>query len=157
FRFLNESYRKTGWAGLADFVVTGCYYKTASIAEANAKGDPIGETVEAAGQFSNPPVNDQARTHAGISLPDFKGHPEDLKKALQAAGATTQGIMVFDLSHDIEPMWPVFTQAFQKPAVPPHTQPEALADVRRQHAAKVAAGVPDPPVILYRGASGTGF
>jgi uncharacterized lipoprotein YddW (UPF0748 family) len=157
YRFLNESYRKTGWAGLTDFVVTGCYYKTASMAEANALGQPIGETVEAAGQFSNRAVNDQSWTYAGIALSDFKGKPDDLKKALQAAAATTQGIMVFDLSHDIEPMWPVFTQAFQKPAVPPHTVSDALADVRRQHAAKVASGVQDPPTILYRGASGTGF
>ena len=65
--------------------------------------------------------------------------------------------MVFDLSHEIEPMWPVFADAFKNPAVIPHTQPESLADVRRQHAAKVAAGVPDPPTVLYRGTSGTGF
>jgi hypothetical protein len=65
--------------------------------------------------------------------------------------------MVFDLSHDIEPMWPVFTEAFKNPAVAPHTRPDDLRDVRAQREARKAAGVPQPPVILYRGKSGTGF
>ncbi|MBC8134495.1 MAG: hypothetical protein H8F28_01240, partial [Fibrella sp.] len=83
--------------------------------------------------------------------------PDDLKRALQAAGATTQGIMVFDFSHDWEQWRPVFVEAFKTPAAIPHLAPDSLADVRRQHAAKRAAGVIDPPAILYRGKSGTGF
>ncbi len=158
FRFLNPSYQQTGWAGLTDFVVTGCYYTTATIADAVARGENIGETVEAAGQFSNRAVNDASWTYAGIQLADFKNKtPDDLKRALQAAGATTQGIMVFDFSHDWEQWRPVFVDAFKTPAVIPHLAPDSLADVRRQHAAKKAAGVVDPPAILYRGKSGTGF
>ena len=157
FRFLNDSYRKTGWAGLVDFVTTGCYYNTASLAEAAAKGLPIGESVEAAGQFSNRAVNDQTWVYAGIALDKFKNKPDDLRRVLQAAGATTQGIMCFDLSHDIDPLWPIFSQAFQKPAVAPHQVPGLLSDLRTQSAARKAAGTPDPPVILYRGVSGTGF
>lgn len=158
FRFLNPSYQQTGWAGLTDFVVTGCYYTTATIADAVARGEEIGATVEAAGQFSNRAVNDASWTYAGIQLSDFKNKtPDDLKRALQAAGATTQGIMVFDFSHDWETWRPVFVEAFKNPAAIPHLAPDSLADVRRQHAAKKAAGVVDPPAILYRGKSGTGF
>ena len=158
FRFLSDSYRKTGWAGLTDFVTTGCYYQTATIQEAAAKGSPIGETVEAAGQFSNRAVNDQTFVYAGIALDQFKNRPEDLRRVLQAACATTQGVMVFDLSHDIEAFWPVFTEAFAaRPAVPPHMVPGALADLRAARAAQKVTGQHDPPVILYRGASGTGF
>ncbi|MBC8137045.1 MAG: hypothetical protein H8F28_14285, partial [Fibrella sp.] len=158
FRFLNPSYQQTGWAGLTDFVVTGCYYTTATIADAVARGEDIGATVEAAGQFSNRAVNDASWTYAGIQLADFKTKtPDDLKRALQAAGATTQGIMVFDFSHDWEIWRPVFVEAFKTPATVPHLAPDSLADVRRQHTAKKAAGVVDPPAILYRGKSGTGF
>ena len=158
YRFLNPSYQKTGWAGLTDFVVTGCYYTTGTIADALARGEDIGSTVEAAGQFSNRAVNDASWVYAGIELSDFKGKtPDDLRRCLQAAAATTQGVMVFDLSHDFETWRPVFKEAFTKPAGIPHLNPDALAEVRRLRAAKKAAGTPDPPVILYRGKGGTGF
>ena len=157
FHFLNDSYRKTGWAGLTDFVTTGCYYNTATIAEAAEKGTPIGETVEAAGQFSNRAVNDQAFVYAGISLDQFKGRPDALRRVLQAACATTQGVMCFDLSHDIDALWFVFEEAFAKPAVAPHQTPGLVGELRGQRATQKASGVAQPPVILYRGASGTGF
>jgi len=154
FHFLSEDYRATGWAGLTDFVVTGCYYKVPSIREAAQQGKAIGDTVEAAGQFSNRAVNDQAFVYAGISLDAFKGKPDDLKRVLQAACATTQGVMCFDLSHDIEPLWPVFAEAFQRPAVAPHTSPTLREELQKRRAARTG---PLPPVILYRGTSGTGF
>jgi uncharacterized lipoprotein YddW (UPF0748 family) len=157
FRFLNESYKKTGWAGLTDFVVTGCYYPTATIFEAAQKGIDIGQTVEAAGQFSNRAVNDQTWVYAGIALDQFKNKPDALKRVLQAAAGTTQGIMCFDLSHDIDPLWPIFADAFRTPAQSPHQVPGLTAELRTQHAAQKASGVSLPPVILYRGTSGTGF
>jgi hypothetical protein len=157
FRFLNDSYRRTGWAGIVDFIMTGCYYDIATLQEAAEKGVSIGESVEAAGQFSNRAVNDQTFVYAGLQLDKFKNKPEELKRCLQAAAATTQGIMVFDLSHDIDALWPIFAEAFQKPAVAPHNVPGLLSELRSLRAAERAAGVPAPPVILYRGASGTGF
>lgn len=158
YRFLSPSYSQTGWAGVTDFVVTGCYYSTATIAEAVGNGTDIGETVEAAGQFSNRAVNSAAWVYAGIALSDFAlKTPDDLKRALQAAAATTQGVMVFDFSHDWDKWRPVFVQAFAKPATPPHLAPLSLADVRAAQAAKKAAKIIDPPTILYRGKSGTGF
>ncbi len=157
FRFLNDSYRKTGWAGLTDFITTGCYYPTATLSEAAAKGLSIGDSVEAAGQFSNRAVHDQTFVYAGISLDKFKNRPDDLKRVLQAACATTQGVMVFDLSHDIDPLWPVFSEAFQKPAIAPHQVPGLVNELRTQSAARKATNTPEPPVILYRGTSGTGF
>jgi hypothetical protein len=158
FHFLNDSYRKTGWAGLTDFMVTGCYYQTASLYDAQIQGIAVGETVEAAGQFSNRAVNDETFVYAGISLDQFKNRPDALRRVLQAAAATTQGIMCFDLSHDIESLWPIFTEAFgARPAQAPHQVPGLVDQLRAQHAAQKASGVPTPPVILYRGASGTGF
>ena len=49
FRFLTPSYQKTGYAGLVDWITTGCYYPVASMNEASAAGKSLGATVEAAG------------------------------------------------------------------------------------------------------------
>ena len=156
-RFLTPSYQKTGFAGLVDWLTTGCYYPPGPIADALAVGRPAGESVEAAGQFSNRAVNDQTFVYAGIALSNYNGHPELLARALQAAAASSQGVMVFDYSHNIEQFWPTFTAAFAVPAMPPQAVPGLLDDLRRQHAAQKAAGVPVPPVILQSGTPGTGL
>ena len=155
--FLSDDYRATGWAGLTDFVVTGCYYKIPTLRDALALGRNIGDTVEAAGQFSNRAVGDASFVYAGIMLEHYKNRPEELKRTLQAACATTQGIMCFDLSHDIEPLWPIFAEAFKNAQPAPHTVPGLLGELRRRRAEQKATGKPEPPVILYRGTSGTGF
>jgi hypothetical protein len=157
FRFLNDSYRKTGWAGLTDFITTGCYFQNSTILEATSKGDNIGETVEAAGQFSNRAINDQSFVYAGLALDKFKGRPDALRRCLQAAAASTQGVMIFDLSHDIDLFWSVFAEAFAKPAIAPHQVPGLITELRAEKERQKAAGVASPPVILYRGVSGTGF
>ncbi len=156
-RFLTPSYQKTGFAGLTDWMTTGCYYTPGTITDAQGQGRSAGESVEAAGQFSNRAVNDQTFVYAGIALSNYNGHPEQLQKALQGALASTQGVMVFDLSHNIDQFWTTFGAAFSTPAVAPQAVPGLLADLRRRHAARKAAGTPDPPVILYNGTSGTGL
>ena len=156
-RFLTPTYQKTGFAGLVDWITTGCYYPPATVADAIAAGRSAGESVEAAGQFSNRAVNDQTWVYAGIALSNYNGHPELLARALQAATASTQGVMVFDYSHNIDQFWPTFTAAFSAPTAPPQSVPGLLDDVRRQHAAHKASGPPDPPVILYSGTPGTGL
>jgi uncharacterized lipoprotein YddW (UPF0748 family) len=156
-RFLTPSYQKTGFAGLVDWMTTGCYYPPGTIADALAQGRSAGESVEAAGQFSNRAVNDQTFVYAGIALSNYNGHPELLQKALAGATASTQGVMVFDLSHNIDQFWTTFQNAFATPAQPPQAVPGLLDDLRRQHAALKASGAPEPPVILYNGTSGTGL
>ena len=157
FRFLNDAYRQTGWAGLTSFITTGCYYNTATIAEAVGANKNIGDSVEAAGQFSNRAVNDQAFVYAGISLDKFAGRPDQLRRVLQAAAASTQGVMVFDLSHNIDPLWNVFAEAFATPAQAPHAVPGLVEELRAKHEAQKVSGAPTPPVVIYRGTSGTGF
>jgi hypothetical protein len=118
----------------------------------------VGESVEAAGQFSNRAVNDQSLVYAGISLDKFKGRDKnDLRKVLQAACATTQGVMVFDLSHDMDLFWDLFADVFRVPATPPHAVPGFVAKVRDERLKQKVNGLPEPPVILYKGSSGTGF
>ena len=158
FWFLTPEYSQTGIAPLCDFMITGCYYPTATIFDAMSAGLPIGFSVEGAGQLSNRIVRDQSWVYAGISLDMFKGNPDGLRAAMQAACGSTQGVMVFYLSHDIEPMWPVFAQAFANdPRAAPHSQPSLLAEVRRKRAQLDKLGHKDPPVIINSGNSGTGM
>jgi hypothetical protein len=122
-----------------------------------AQGTAPGMTVEASGQLANRLVNDQTWTYAGIMLSDFRGNPDGLQDALQAAVGATQGVMVFDLSHEIEQMWDVFRQAFADPRKAPHQERGLLAEVRKKRAAVDKAGEKKPAVIISTGAAGTGL
>jgi uncharacterized lipoprotein YddW (UPF0748 family) len=156
FRFLTDAYRRTGYAQLLDWLCTGCYYTVPTLADALANGGGLGTTIEAAGQLSNRAANNGAWVYAGISLDRFDNNPDGLTRALQAAAATTQGVMVFDLSHKIDQFWPVFKQAFAQPAAAPHATP-LMDEVRKRVATRKQAGVIDPPVIVLQGASGVGL
>jgi uncharacterized lipoprotein YddW (UPF0748 family) len=157
FWFVTPQYRKTGFAPLLDLLITGAYYPTGTIADALAVNQPIGFTVEAAGQLSNRAARDECWTYAGIMLSTFRDNPEGLRRALQAACASTQGVMVFDLSHDIEPFWPVFEQAFFQAKPAPHSLAGLLAEVRDRREKLDKSGYVDPPTIITAGAAGTGM
>lgn len=157
FWFLDKQYSQTGMAGNLDFLVTGCYYPSATVNDAMQNGRNIGSTVESAGYLSYRAVHDQTWVYAGISLQDFKDNPEDLGEALQAAVFSTNGVMVFDLSHDIEPMWPVFEKAFRISKSPPHKDPFYLASVRNKAKVQLRLGKKEPPVIIATGSAGVGF
>ncbi|MBI5708318.1 MAG: family 10 glycosylhydrolase [Armatimonadetes bacterium] len=156
FWYLTDRYRKFGFAGELDFLITGCYYATATIFEAMQRSTSLGATVEYAGYLSSQVARDQTWTYAGLSLSDFKGNPVGLAQALQGACVNTTGVMVFDLSHDIEPMWPLFKQAFRHPRRPPHEDPNLTAELRRRSASLDRAGLRRPPVIIAAGLPGTG-
>jgi hypothetical protein len=154
---LTDSYRTTGFAHLIDFLITGAYYRTATIHEALAESAPIGACIEAAGATTNSAVRDATWCMSGISLIDFQNDPVGLMHALAAACASTQGVMVFDLSHNIEPMWPVFATAFASHVRAPQSAPDVLDSIRKQRALLDASGVKEPPVVILDGYSGTGM
>lgn len=157
FRFLTPGYQKTGYAGLADWITTGCYYPTPTMSEALALGKSAGATIEAAGQLSNRAANDQTWVYAGLNVADYSKQPEKLKQAVQAALASTQGVMVFDLSAFDDTIWNLFGEMFKEHAIAPHAVPGLMAQVRQQRIARKASGIPDPPVIIHNGIPGTGL
>jgi len=157
FRFLTPTYEKTGYAGLTDWITTGCYYPTPTMSDALNAGKSVGATIEAAGQLSNRAINDQAWVYAGLNIADYVEQPEKIKPAVQAALATTQGVMIFDLSSFDAAIWSVFEEAFKEPATAPHAVAGLLAQVRQQRAARKASGMADPPVIIHNGIPGTGL
>jgi hypothetical protein len=152
FWFLRPEYQKTGFAGQLDLLITGCYYNLATLADAMAVGQSLGVTIEAGGQQSNRAAADLCWTYAGISLASFKDNPQALMKALQAAVASTQGVMVFDLSHNMEQFWSVFEQAFAEPMKAPHSDRALLDWVRGHRDPKMKL-----PATLFGGAAGAGM
>lgn len=156
FWFSTPAYQKTGFASEIDFFISGCYYPVPTIHEAMSRGVNPGLTVEASGALTNRMVGDQTWAYAGIALSSLNNDPEVLGDVLQAACASTQGVMVFDLSHDIDQYWDTFERAFAIPRPAPHSVRGLITDVRRKRAAYRAAGKADPPVIIIAGGAGTG-
>jgi uncharacterized lipoprotein YddW (UPF0748 family) len=157
FPFITPTYKKTGFANQLDLLVTGCYYPNGTVLEAIQSGAAPGRTVEAGGILTNRVVRDQSWSVAGIMIADFWNAPDKIQSALQAAAATTQGVMVFDLSHNIEDFWPTFAQAFKRPARAPYQVPGLLDKVRAQRADFDKRGFKEPPFPIFEGAPGTGF
>lgn len=159
YHWMTPTYQATGYAGLLDWLTTGCYYEIATLEEARTANNSLGATVEAAGQLSNRVVNDSAWTYAGLYALSYQNHPDAFARALRAATASTQGVMVFDMSQIIQyDWWHILGDAFAAtPATPPNRVPGLLADVRRRHAEDKARGVPQPDIPPYLGVADTGF
>lgn len=159
YRWLTPEYQKTAYAGTLDWLTTGCYYENATMAEAVQKGGSPGATVEGAGQLSNLVVSDAAWTYAGLYAATYQGKPDKFARAIQAAAASSQGVMVFDMSQIIDyDWWHVLGSAFAAvPAQAPNTVTGLLEDVRRQHATLRSQGTPPPPLPPFLGVEDTGF
>lgn len=157
FAFMTRDYKKTGFAPLLDVLITGCYYKVGTITEALERGLAPGHTVEAAAQLSNRAARDQTWVVAGIKLDDYYNNRRGLIRALQAACGSTQGVMVFDLSHNIHDVWDILAAGFRQSAGDPLASNELLNEIRKRRQMLDAMGVREPPVLIYEGASGAGF
>jgi uncharacterized lipoprotein YddW (UPF0748 family) len=154
FDFNTPNWRKTGFAGMLDWITTGCYYKNATIADGGASP---GSTVEGAGQLSNRVINDQTWTYAGLYALMYNRNNDDFGKAIQAAAASSQGVMIFDVSQLYDQkLWPVVQAAFGgAPTQAPHQVPGLIDTVRSQRVAPTAASAPVPATL--KGSEGTGL
>lgn len=154
FSFLTRVYKQTGAAPHLDFLITGAYYGVPTVKDALRLGVPTGRTVEAGGVISNQVVQDQCFVYAGIMVADYWQRPDLFPAAMQAAAATTQGVMVFDYSHRIDQYWHVFERAFAaRSAKAPHQDPTARATILRESARNPV----HRPFPLYEGAPNAGF
>jgi Domain of unknown function/Glycosyl hydrolase-like 10 len=156
FWFLTPSYRATGTAPLLDFLICGCYYPTPTIYEAMSNGTGIGSTIEAAGGLCNRLVGGETWTYAGIDCGDFAEDPAGLARAVQAACASTQGVMVFDLSHDMDKQWATFAHIFLQKRIAPHQVLGSSDALRAHHKLVESFHLPRRPIIIAAGTSGTG-
>lgn len=135
YDWASESYNQTGYAHLVDFMCTGCYYENATRAEARARGESAGATVEAAGEESVEVVKDDTFVYGSLYVLQYAAKPLEFVKAIEACLATTQGVMIFDLCYirDYD-WWSVLKDCFKAPAIPPHDVPglaQKAKDIRK--------------------------
>jgi uncharacterized lipoprotein YddW (UPF0748 family) len=149
FDWMTPSYRTTGYAGLLDYLTTGCYYKVPTREDARAAGLDEKGTVQAGAEQSVTATNNSAFVYAGIYLLDYRDRPEEFRKAIRAAQAWSQGVMLFDL-HYLEQYgwWDILYEQFSEPRRAPHEVADLLPALRQTHralaAAAAASSAPQP-------------
>ncbi|MCC6445709.1 MAG: family 10 glycosylhydrolase [Armatimonadetes bacterium] len=144
YDWMSPGYPATGYAGLVDFVTTGCYYALPWRADALRQGEPEAGTVEAAASGSNRAVSDASFVYAGLYLAHYS-RPEQLEEAMRAARSQTQGVMLFDLSYLTgDGWWEMLERAFRDVARPPHSVAGLLDHIRAARRADSLARQPGP-------------
>jgi uncharacterized lipoprotein YddW (UPF0748 family) len=143
YDWTTSNYNETGYAGLVDYVTTGCYYPLATREEARLQGTDQDATVQAAAELSCRAVADASFVYAGVYLLDYQGRPDEFAKALRAALDTSQGVMIFDLSYlEQYNWWNLLAQAFPEARRAPHDVPDLLPAIRRVRQALAGTAKP---------------
>lgn len=131
YDWMTPKYSSTGYAQKLSWIATGCYYRTATREDARQLGVPEDYTVEAAAQASVRAVNDSSFVYAGLNVLDYAGKPEEFRKALEAAAANSQGVMLFDLVYIEEyNWWNILSDVFTAPRRAPHDVPGLQAAIQ---------------------------
>jgi uncharacterized lipoprotein YddW (UPF0748 family) len=129
--WMSQGYNLTGYAGLLDWLTTGCYHPIATREQAKNAGLDDSYTVQAAAELSTKAVGDVAFVYAGLYVLDYKGSPEAFREAMAAARGYSHGVMLFDLTHIEEyNWWSILEDEFKEPKKAPHDVPDLLAAVR---------------------------
>lgn len=129
--WMSTNYSATGYAGLVDWIATGCYHPIATREQAKNAGLDDSFTVQAAAERSTQAVGDVSFVYAGLYVLDYKGSPEAFREAIRAARAYSEGVMLFDLTHIEEyGWWNVVEDELREPKVAPHDVPDLLPAVR---------------------------
>lgn len=128
----SKDFSATGYAALADWITTGCYYPIPTREQARAKGAREGGTVEAAAQGSVQVIDDATFTYGGLYVLDYRDDPERFAEAMRVCRDVTQGVMLFDVVY-IEQYgwWDLLRREFPSPAPLPHEAPELRAKLKR--------------------------
>ena len=113
YPWMTPTYNETGFAEMADYICTGCYYPVLTRAEARAAGRPEGATVEAACDLSRTAIRDAAPVYGSLYLRDYGGNPDSFRRAMEIVTEKTDGIMLFDLVYlEDYGWWPLIEEAF---------------------------------------------
>ena len=140
YDWMSPTYNTTGYAGLVDWITTGCYHPIATRTQARTAGLDDSYTVQAAAELSTRAVGDVAFVYAGLYLQDYRNSPEAFREAMRAARDYSHGVMIFDLVH-LEDLawWNILYDEFRDARKAPHDVPELLPAVRAMRKALSAA------------------
>ncbi|MCE5199129.1 MAG: alpha amylase family protein [Armatimonadota bacterium] len=128
-----EGYEETGFADLADYLCTGCYYTYPTRSEARANGEEEWKSVAAAAEESIKAVDDATFVYGSLYLRQYNGRPAKFREAIKQCLEKTQGCMFFDLVHVRDyGWWDEIGQVFNQPTRAPHEVPELLDELRRK-------------------------
>jgi uncharacterized lipoprotein YddW (UPF0748 family) len=110
-----ETYHTTGYAEIADYLCAGCYYEIPSREEARSAGLSEGLTVEAGAEEAMMAVMGATTVYGSLYVRQYQGDPDRFRRAIRAATAGTQGLMLFDLVHirDYD-WWPVVIEELNR-------------------------------------------
>jgi hypothetical protein len=129
--WMSAGYSQTGYAGLVDWISTGCYHPIATREQAKNAGLDDSYTVQAAAELSARAVGDVAFVYAGLYVLDYRGSPEAFREVINAARSYSHGVMLFDLMHVEEyGWWNILEDEFREARGAPHDVPELLLAVR---------------------------
>lgn len=131
YDWMSPTYGSTGYAGLLDWITTGCYHPIATREQARLAGLDENYTIQAAAERSTKATGDATFVYAGLYVQDFRGTPEGFREAIRTARAYSHGVMLFDLSQ-IEDYgyWNLIQEELPDARTAPHEVTNLLDGVR---------------------------
>lgn len=113
--WINETYHRTGYAEIADYLCAGCYYEIPAREEARLAGAPEGATVEAGAEEAMEAVMGVTTLYGSLYVRQYENDPDRFRRAIRTAIKRTQGLMLFDLVHIREyEWWPVVIEELNR-------------------------------------------
>lgn len=93
------SWKDAGYAELLDVLFCGLYFPDVTAESAILAGIPASKSVEGAAGVVNRSAGSATKCVGSLKLPDYKGHPEQFRRAAEVCRGRTGGIMLFDLEY----------------------------------------------------------
>ncbi|HEX7064272.1 MAG TPA: alpha amylase family protein [Bacillales bacterium] len=105
FHWASADYHTTGYAETLDFLMTGNYFPEVTREEALEIQNPDWHSVEGSADMALEAVNGATPLIGSLFLKQYKGDPEQFRKAVEAVLSKTDGVMLFDLIYLEEYEW----------------------------------------------------
>lgn len=132
YSWMTPEYSKTGYIGLIDHLMTGCYYPSVTVKELKAKKETYMNpltglqvpkedwfSVEGACAMSKEAVHGEKPVYGGLYVYDYFNesgqNPDGFKRAIRTCLDNSNGVMLFDLVYiEKHNLWGLLAEAFGK-------------------------------------------
>ncbi len=117
YSWATPAYRNSGYAEMLDFLTTGNYYPDVTEAEvlqkhefARTESGPMGPkaywySVEGACRIVRSVVRGVVPAYGGLYVEQYRGEPEQFRRAVSMCLEQSDGLMIFDLVHLVTYNW----------------------------------------------------